>query len=211
MPSSDLQNLTAPEDTVDEARPYRRRQKLISHDRSVQASLDLLDREGPSGLSMRKLAAELGVSLPTVYATIGSREHLVEDLLVGVTAELMEETSGPVPASWLGDLLVSIRKRHWFLALLGELNLGSRRSVWSRVYEIAPGTVDNLRASLAAEQGLAAIAELTGPALLDIVLTSTEFADRMVDAGWSELGRAGTMLADLLAAVLNPGLVRSRA
>ncbi len=211
MPSSELKIPTAPDQSVEDARPYRRRQKLISHDRSVEASLDLLDREGPSGLSMRKLAAELGVSLPTVYATIGSREHLVEDLLVGVTADLLDETSAPVPASWLGDLLVSIRKRHWYLSLLGELDLESRRSVWGRVYEIAPATVHNLRASLAAEQGLGAIAELTGPALLDIVLTSTEFADRMVDAGWSELGRAGTMLADLLAAVLNPGLVRSRA
>lgn len=193
------------------AKPYRRRQKLISHELSLATSLDLLDTEGPTGLSMRKLAAELGVSLPTVYATIGSREQLVQDLLVGVTADLVELTSAPVPASWLGDLLVAVRKRHWFLDLLSELDRESRASVWNRVEALAPATLGQLRQGLAAEPGLAAVADLDGPSLLDIVTIAIQFADRMVEAGWSELGRAGTLLVDLMASVLNPGLVRSRA
>jgi AcrR family transcriptional regulator len=43
----------------------------------VAAALDLVAREGPSALSMRRLAAELDVGTPTIYWHVGSRDELV--------------------------------------------------------------------------------------------------------------------------------------
>ena len=48
----------------------------------------LVDAEGPKGLSMRRLAGALHVSLPTVYTAIDSREALVERLLDRLVDEI---------------------------------------------------------------------------------------------------------------------------
>jgi AcrR family transcriptional regulator len=43
----------------------------------VAAALDLVVREGPAALTMRRLAAELDVGTPTIYWHVGSRDELV--------------------------------------------------------------------------------------------------------------------------------------
>jgi TetR/AcrR family tetracycline transcriptional repressor len=43
----------------------------------VAAALDLVVREGPGALTMRRLAAELDVGTPTIYWHVGSRDDLV--------------------------------------------------------------------------------------------------------------------------------------
>ena len=43
----------------------------------VAAALDLVAREGPAALTMRRLAAVLDVGTPTIYWPVGSRDELV--------------------------------------------------------------------------------------------------------------------------------------
>ena len=55
----------------------RRRQPLVTPAQVIDVAYGLVVSDGPDGLSMRKLAGALHVSLPTVYTAIRSREHLV--------------------------------------------------------------------------------------------------------------------------------------
>ena len=59
----------------DEARSGRR----TGLDRAdvVEAALDLVRREGPDALTMRRLAADLDVGTPTIYWHVGSRDELI--------------------------------------------------------------------------------------------------------------------------------------
>lgn len=68
----------------------RTRTPLITHDRVVDTAYDLVQVEGTEGLSMRKLASALHVSLPTIYSAIGSREELGQDLTDRIIAEAAE-------------------------------------------------------------------------------------------------------------------------
>src|SRR4051794_32048693 len=60
-----------------EAPVRRRRPPLVTRDQVIDKAYQLVDDEGPKGLSMRRLANALHVSLPTVYTAIDSREALV--------------------------------------------------------------------------------------------------------------------------------------
>jgi AcrR family transcriptional regulator len=54
---------------------------LIAVEKIYQASLSILDTDGLSGLSMRKLASALKCSPNTLYLLIGKREELIRQLL----------------------------------------------------------------------------------------------------------------------------------
>jgi AcrR family transcriptional regulator len=58
----------------------RKRPPLVTPEQAVQAAYQLVAAEGPAGLSMRKLAAALHVSLPTVYTAIRSKDHLITEI-----------------------------------------------------------------------------------------------------------------------------------
>ena len=58
-----------------EARSGRR--TGLDRDDVVAAALDLVRREGPDALTMRRLAADLDVATPTIYWHVGSRDELV--------------------------------------------------------------------------------------------------------------------------------------
>jgi len=49
----------------------------LDHDDVVDAALTLVESGGPDALTMRKLAAELGVAPTTIYWHVGNREQLV--------------------------------------------------------------------------------------------------------------------------------------
>ncbi|MFD0574046.1 TetR family transcriptional regulator [Kitasatospora gansuensis] len=67
----------------------------------AQAALRVLEREGVNGLSMRKVAAELGVKAASLYWHVRNKEELL-DLL---TDELMADAEAPPrEGDWRGQL-----------------------------------------------------------------------------------------------------------
>lgn len=82
-------------------RPQRRRrsQPALSRERIVAATIDLLDREGASALTMRKVAAELGVHATSLYWYVERREDLV-DLAVDEILAGAASVPPPPDAPW---------------------------------------------------------------------------------------------------------------
>ena len=60
---------------------------LLSRAGIRASALEIIDRDGLDGLSMRKLAAALSVSAPALYFHFPTKEHLLDD----VASEIMEK------------------------------------------------------------------------------------------------------------------------
>lgn len=61
---------------------------LLSRDRIVSTALALADSEGLEAVSTRRLAAELGVTGPSLYNHVGTKEELLDDLVDTVLARV---------------------------------------------------------------------------------------------------------------------------
>ncbi|MET9121416.1 MULTISPECIES: TetR/AcrR family transcriptional regulator [unclassified Streptomyces] len=70
----------------------------LSRERIVEAAYTVLDRQGLDGLSMRQVAAELGVTVSALYAHVSSKDDLLELMY----ARLFDGFEPPVadPARW---------------------------------------------------------------------------------------------------------------
>ncbi|MFF7196411.1 TetR/AcrR family transcriptional regulator [Streptomyces sp. NPDC008079] len=91
----------------------RPRKPLLSRDRIVAAALALIDEEGLAALSTRRLAAELGVSGPSLYNHFATKEAILDAAADTVVTQ--------VDLSMFGD------GRDWRQALLD----------WGRSYRAA--------------------------------------------------------------------------
>jgi AcrR family transcriptional regulator len=61
--------------------------KPLSRDRVLDAAAVIVERDGVEALSMRKLAAALGVAPPSIYWHVGNREQLLGALVDRIVAE----------------------------------------------------------------------------------------------------------------------------
>ncbi|MFF4649276.1 TetR/AcrR family transcriptional regulator [Streptomyces sp. NPDC001380] len=73
----------------------RPRRPLLSHDRIVAAALRLVDAEGLEALSTRRLAAELGVSGPSLYNHFATKDDLLDAVADAVVGEVDLSMFGP--------------------------------------------------------------------------------------------------------------------
>lgn len=86
----------------------------FSRDRVLASALDVVDRDGLSGLSMRKLGAELGVEAMALYRYAPSKDALLDGLVEVFCQELDrnlertpppgEEPKDPPAPDWLAQL-----------------------------------------------------------------------------------------------------------
>jgi AcrR family transcriptional regulator len=83
-------------------RQARRRREPISRDAIVAAAIQLLDREGLAGLSMRRLADELGTGAASLYWHVGSKDGLLDLVLDQVIGE--GQVPDPDPPRWREQL-----------------------------------------------------------------------------------------------------------
>ncbi|GLY85747.1 TetR/AcrR family transcriptional regulator [Actinoallomurus iriomotensis] len=106
------------------SRPRRSEQPTLSREHIVRAAIELLDAEGLSGLSMRRLGAKLGAGATSVYWYVANKDELLELAL----DEAMGEVELPDPAAtvWRSAVAESIRSvrtvilRHtWMAGLYG--------------------------------------------------------------------------------------------
>jgi AcrR family transcriptional regulator len=70
----------------------------VTQDLIVDAALELLDREGLDGVSMRQVAQHLDTGPATLYAHVSNKEELLELMLDRVAGEI--ETPEPDPERW---------------------------------------------------------------------------------------------------------------
>src|SRR3954453_7699935 len=70
----------------------------LTREKIVDAALVLLEREGMQGLSMRKLAQELGAGAASLYWHVGDKEELLSLLLDRIVGE--SQVPEPDPEHW---------------------------------------------------------------------------------------------------------------
>ncbi|MGY1713448.1 TetR/AcrR family transcriptional regulator C-terminal domain-containing protein [Geodermatophilus sp. SYSU D01106] len=79
----------------------------ISRDDVVRAAVEVLDEEGLAGLTLRGVAARLGVSAPTLYWHVKDKRHLLDLVADRVLADVPESTRAPHPGEpvweWLAE------------------------------------------------------------------------------------------------------------
>ncbi|MER7201409.1 TetR/AcrR family transcriptional regulator [Streptomyces sp. NBC_01445] len=103
-------------------RMARPRKPLLSRDRIVTAALSLVDAEGLAAVSTRRLAAELGVSGPSLYNHFRTKDQILEAVADSVSAQvdlsMFDAADGRDWRTALHDWVVSYRA-----ALLAHPNI----------------------------------------------------------------------------------------
>ncbi|MEU5696398.1 TetR family transcriptional regulator [Actinosynnema sp. NPDC020468] len=82
------------------------RNPVLSASRIRGAALDIIDRDGLDGLSMRKLAAELGVQAASLYGHVRTKEDLLHEIATGILETV--DVSG-FAADWRHGLVATAR------------------------------------------------------------------------------------------------------
>lgn len=98
-----------------------RRRLAVSRDEVAAAALELADREGLDALTMRRLAAELGIGTMTLYGYFRSKDHLLEAVAQRASSAALIEVEGRDWRAVLRSLMVQVRDnlaRHPSLAQL---------------------------------------------------------------------------------------------
>ncbi|GEM34176.1 TetR family transcriptional regulator [Nocardia neocaledoniensis NBRC 108232] len=122
----------------------RPRVPLLSRERIREAALTLIDRDGLAEVSMRKLAAELGVQAASLYGHYPTKDDLFDDIATGVMSHV--DTSAFDTARW--DLALADWARSYRSALVAHPNFVPYLAA-------GPGRrAENLRAADAVHGGL---------------------------------------------------------
>jgi AcrR family transcriptional regulator len=111
-------------------RQGRRRREPISREAIVTAAIRLLDREGLTALSMRRLAEELGTGAASLYWHVGSKDGLLDLVFDELIGE--EQVPEADPSRWqeqLKDIARAQRRislRHPYLVRIsiGRIPMG---------------------------------------------------------------------------------------
>ena len=67
----------------------------LNRDRVVRAAIDLADRDGLEGLSMRKLGADLGVEAMSLYNHVANKDDLLDAMVDAIVEEIELPPDGP--------------------------------------------------------------------------------------------------------------------
>ncbi|UNO40843.1 TetR/AcrR family transcriptional regulator [Streptomyces sp. MST-110588] len=110
-------------------------------DKVVAATVRLLDAEGLAKFSMRRLAAELGVTAMSVYWYVDTKDALLELAIDAVTGEMTLPDEADEGADWrdhlrqlAGEYRRMLLAHPWVARLLGEyLNIGPRSIAFNNV------------------------------------------------------------------------------
>jgi AcrR family transcriptional regulator len=92
------------------SRPAPAARPQLSRDLIVDTALRLLDADGLDGVSMRRVADELGTGPASLYAHVANKEELLDLLLDRVLAEI--DVPAPDPANWQEQLRQVGRDMH---------------------------------------------------------------------------------------------------
>jgi len=91
-----------------------RRDSPVTRDEVVDTALQLIEDHDVTALTMRRLAAELGVAVTSIYWHVGNRDALLDLLVEKLLADMGEmRASGRTPRARIISLLRQWRQRLW--------------------------------------------------------------------------------------------------
>ncbi|WP_411058671.1 TetR/AcrR family transcriptional regulator [Streptomyces sp. E11-3] len=94
------------------SRPSRPARASLTRDEVLDAAANLVKQHGPRALTMRKLAAELGTAVTSIYWHVGNRESLLDALVARTVQDLGEiRPSGRTPAQRIVSVARALRRR----------------------------------------------------------------------------------------------------
>ncbi|HEX8101942.1 MAG TPA: TetR/AcrR family transcriptional regulator [Solirubrobacteraceae bacterium] len=95
----------------------------LSRDRILRAAIDLADRDGLEGCTMRRIAGELGVEAMSLYRHVKSKDDLLSGLVDLVFGEI--ELGEPGTRDWQAAMrdrarsqLTALRRHRWAIGLM---------------------------------------------------------------------------------------------
>lgn len=177
------------------------RQRTLTAERIVLAALELVDRDGLDGLSMRQLGTELGAGATSIYWHVPNKDALLDLIVDRLMEQAVESIRREPGATWRAELaahamaLRVVLERHSGAATL----LGSRVPVGPNGLRFMEGVLGALAgAGFGGRQRALAYAALTGYAIGQAVLQSrrppTTTPDRPAHGDQTQL--LGSLLKD---------------
>jgi TetR/AcrR family transcriptional regulator, tetracycline repressor protein len=151
----------------------------VDRDEVVQRALDLVEDGGAEALTMRKLAAELGVTTTTIYWHVGNREELVIALIRRLADQ---QAAVPVVGTTPGDRVLSAARNIWSTAR-------AHRNVTALAAQVGATTLLELplEVTLAAELEAAGV---RGPAARDALRAVLMCIAGFLVGAWRPAGQA---------------------
>ncbi|MFE0103031.1 TetR/AcrR family transcriptional regulator [Streptomyces sp. NPDC059009] len=84
----------------------------LTREEVLEAAAALVKQHGPQSLTMRKLAAELGTAVTSIYWHVGNRESLLDALVLRTVADLGEiRATGATPARRIVSVARALRRQ----------------------------------------------------------------------------------------------------
>lgn len=109
------------------AKPAPEERSTLTRDQIVTEAMELLDREGIDGLSMRNLAARLGTGATTLYWHVASRHELIALVVNEVYGEIqlpdVDEEADWRSSTWgfAHDVRAAVLRHPWAVSVLDHL------------------------------------------------------------------------------------------
>ncbi len=163
----------------------------ITRDRVLDAALAIVEADGVDGITMRELAARLGVAVTAIYWHVGNKQTLLDELADRVIPELSAfEVTGTTPEARLLSVGRSLRRRLLDRShLFGLVHAQGRNTVLFRparglvAAELARCGYEGADAALAVQ---AFMQHIVGSVLLQQVVDRAPASDRAPDPGAEE-------------------------
>ena len=138
----------------------------MTRERVIETARRMIEDGGVEALSMRKLAAELGVAPTGIYWHVGGREQLLTEIVEEVVAEMADLTAiGATPKARMASLARAMRQQvldHPYLVELArELGQGPATAFPGQVALAREATAAGLRGDAGA-QAVRAVLWLVG-------------------------------------------------
>jgi AcrR family transcriptional regulator len=169
----------------------------------------LVRDQGAEGLSMRKLAAELGVAVTSIYWHVGNRDVLVDQLVDRVIRDMGTiDVTGPTPAARIVSIARASRRmiieRPHLVGLVRERGLDALMMLPARKALVREAAAAGLRGEKAAMAVQAVQSMVAGFVMLERALAGDARVPDAVRAWHDEVGRGDPELARTLTAPTDP-------
>jgi TetR/AcrR family transcriptional regulator, tetracycline repressor protein len=150
----------------------------------VDTALRLLDEVGLDGLTLRRLAHELGVQAPALYWHVKNKQELL-DLMAARITSLADHPKAPAPgqawSAWLTEL--AIQQRHSLLAHRD----GAKLVAGTRPFESMFDIIEQMLASLV-EVGFTPGQAVRGVTTMNMYVGGFVLEEQAEQSRWQESG-----------------------